>query len=48
MIDLLKKVLKFLPSIIKIIRTLIEVIEDVADDGKRNHSTGKAGGVDDK
>lgn len=48
MIDLLKKVLKFLPSVIKIIQTLVEVIEDVADDGKRNHSTGKAGSVDAK
>ena len=42
MIDLLKRILKFLPSIIKIIRTLIEVIEDVADDGKHNNSTSKA------
>lgn len=44
MLDLLKKVLRLLPSLLKILNTIVEVLEDFADDGKRNHSNSKRGG----
>lgn len=38
MLDALKKVYKLLQAAIKLIPAIIEVIEDLADDGKLNKS----------
>lgn len=42
--ELLKKLLRFLPAIHKILQTLVDVFEDLADDGARNYSNSKKGG----
>ena len=42
MIEGIKRLLKWLPAIQKILTTLIDVIEDLADDGARNGSAGRA------
>lgn len=38
MLQILKKLLVILPALLKILNTLVEVLEDFADDGKRNYS----------
>jgi hypothetical protein len=40
--DLLRKIHKIVQALTKLIPTLIEVIEDLADDGKLNNSNTKA------
>ena len=42
MIEGIKRLLKWLPAIQKILTTLIDVIEDLSDDGSRNGSAGRA------
>lgn len=41
MLDALRRVYKLLQALVKLIPTIIEVLEDLADDGKLNKSTGK-------
>lgn len=44
MIQNLRRLLKWLPAIQKILTTLLDVIQDLADDGARNGSNAKRGG----
>ena len=44
MIEGIKRILRFLPAIQKILTVLIDVIEDLADDGARNGSNTRATG----
>jgi hypothetical protein len=39
MIDLLKKLQKLVEALVKLVPVLIDVLADLADDGKRNHSS---------
>lgn len=48
MLEILKRILRLLPSLLKILNTIVEVLEDFADDGKRNHSTTSGSGEGDK
>lgn len=41
MIDQLRKVYRLLQALAKLLPAIIEVLEDLADDGKLNKSTGK-------
>ena len=40
MIDALKKLLKIITALMKLLPSVIDVLQDLADDGKRNGSTG--------
>ena len=44
MIQQLKRILRFLPAIQKILTTVLDVIEDLSDDGVRNGSNASKGG----
>ncbi len=39
MIDRVKAVLRLLKAVVRILPVVLEVMQDFADDGKRNHST---------
>lgn len=43
MIQQLKRILRFLPAIQKILTTILDVIEDLSDDGVRNGSNASKG-----
>ena len=38
MLDFLRKIQKILNAISKLLPSIIDVLQDLADDGKRNHS----------
>ena len=40
--DLLKKLFIIVTALVKLIPTLLDIIEDFADDGKRNKSNSKS------
>ena len=44
MIQGLKRIMKLLAALMKLLPVLIDIVEDFADDGERNHSTGKPAG----
>lgn len=39
MVELLRKILKIIGALSKILPSIIEVLQDISDDGKINHST---------
>lgn len=41
MIDVLKKVLKIITALMKLLPTIIDVLQDIADDGERNGSNSR-------
>ena len=42
MLETVKRLLKLLKAVVRILPVVLEVMQDFADDGKRNHSTSGA------
>lgn len=45
MADRLRQLLKVLNALVRLVPVLIDILQDLGDDGKRNHSTGGAANV---
>lgn len=43
MVNALQKLLKIIQALVKLLPTIIDVLQDLADDGKRNGSTSGLG-----